>query len=170
MNTDGALPHDIELVDIDAEDLLVQVHRHMGGGQADSAVTFHGQEAAGVRALTLRLRQLHSQLEARARELGDAPPAPSTPRARVGSFLISVLQRVLWWHTRSMQRFADLASRQAGEEVVVLERIARNQQTIAANVEQLQHDLARVEARLSRMEQRSSQPAQPLSSSPAGGR
>ena len=52
-----------------------------------------------------RLRFLYEQLFAIRNSVGRMPPSPKTLRAKTGTILIRVVQRMLFWYTPQIQRF-----------------------------------------------------------------
>jgi hypothetical protein len=63
----------------------------------------------------LRIAQAAVQLEASA--IGSLPPAPPTLRAQAGQILVRLVNRLFWWQTAVLHRFANALSELARAEV-----------------------------------------------------
>lgn len=104
------------LVPAEAADLLAALQRSISqdcsdpqNGQAVRFTEVKGSVSSRVAPaleLTGRLRQAEAAVEAEASAIGSLPPAPPTVRAQVGQSLVRLVNRLLWWQTAVLQRFA----------------------------------------------------------------
>jgi hypothetical protein len=75
----------------------------------DSGSPLHGQ-ANGSEELADRLQSLYRSLDSSfavtSAEIGEMPAVAHTLRGIAGRFAIGILQRLMWWYTRSLRNFA----------------------------------------------------------------
>jgi hypothetical protein len=90
----------------------------------------------GPEELTGRLQALYTSLDGgfgiSSADIGEMPPVAHTFRGAAGRFAIGILQRLMWWYTRSLRSFAGSVGThlQASTEAIeVLSHMLRVQQT-----------------------------------------
>jgi hypothetical protein len=72
-----------------------------------------------------RLEDLAKILQARSRYVGRLPPQPATRRGRIGSWLVRLVRRGLFWYTSQIQEFQAVSAHAFEEEVECLKALAR---------------------------------------------
>jgi hypothetical protein len=98
--------------------------------------------------LALRLRNLqsglHFRIEAAIRNLGAAPPSAGSLRGRIGAAAILLLQRLLWWQTRSLHNFGDVLAAQHQAELELLKSIVLAQAEMRQEIDALRTEVDRM--------------------------
>jgi len=83
--------------------------------------------------------------------VGQMPPAPNTRRARMGSFLIGIIQRALFWYTPQIVRFQTEAAN-------ALNTASRLLETMLQELSEQQHEIRVLRGELTRGRANGSQP------------
>src|SRR4051812_26463108 len=98
--------------------------------------------------IALRLRYLESGLQSRVeaaiRNLGAAPPSVLSLLGRFGAAAIPLLQRTLWWQTRSLPAFGDALAAPHHAELELLLSIVLAQAEMRQEVDALRAEVARM--------------------------
>jgi hypothetical protein len=101
----------------------------------------HRDQANSSEELADRLRALYGSLDGSfarsSAEIGEMPPVANTFRGTVGRFGIGILQRLLWWYTRSLKDFAGSVGTHlqgSTEAIEVLSSVLRTQQLEIASL------------------------------------
>ena len=111
-----------QLRDARAKDILTRVRRQirleellleqegwvLPGREKTSGEVSGGEEDIGEMAEQLRALYAYADdgFAANAAKIGAMPPVYPSFRGKIGHFTIGVLQRVLWWYTSSIEKFA----------------------------------------------------------------
>lgn len=110
----------------------------------NSGVAKRSQQSSSEE-LAERLEGLFSSLDvgfaASAREIGEMPAPAPTLRGTVGRFAITVLQKLLWWYTRSLKQLAESTGNHLQASTEAIELLAcmteANRREIAALREEI---------------------------------
>jgi hypothetical protein len=94
------------------------------------------------------LKELGSEMHVTLEQIGDVPANPGTVRGAIGHWIILILRRLLWWHTRSVSAFADVVTRDLKEHVAFLEHLSKTQEENQRTLLSIQQALTGMGARL----------------------
>ena len=158
-----SLAPDNPMVTVEAAAILDQVSSRIRQEalipERGSAVRFYSGPAHGAGALdaadvfaetALRLEALQAslnrELDSAIARIGAAPPGAATVRGRLGAAAIAVLQRLLWWYTRSLHPFAGSVANQLQAELETLKSMARAQQTLRTELAALREEVSSLRA------------------------
>ena len=154
------MPDDTRLVPVDAEDIVSQIHRLRMREQLEMrrgpAVSFHtgqalhwasaaggpdngaGAAASGIQGM---YDSLHSEFRVSVSRIGELPPVIPTARGFLGRAAIRILQKLLWWHTRSLQIFGEAVGKRFDDELQVLTNLALAQAEMRAEIAALREEV-----------------------------
>jgi hypothetical protein len=157
------MPADTRLVPADAEDIISQIHqwrrREQLGPSRSFAVSFHtgqplrwagaaGGPDSGASAAASGIQGLHdalnSEFQASVSRIGELPPVIPTARGFLGRAAIRILQKLLWWHTRSLQFFGKAVGKRFDDELQVLTNLALEQAEMRAEIAALREEVSQL--------------------------
>jgi hypothetical protein len=94
------------------------------------------------------LKELGSEIQVTLEQMDDVPANPGTIRGAIGRWIILILRRLLWWHTRSVSAFADVVTRDLKEQVAFLQHLSKIQEENQRTLLSIQQALTGMGARL----------------------
>jgi hypothetical protein len=101
-----------------------------------------------VEEIAERVQTLYTSLEssfaASAAQIGEVPPVTATVRGFFGRVAIGILQRLLWWYTRSLHRFAATAGMHLHDTTEAIERLACMQEANRIEIAALREEVRRL--------------------------
>ena len=105
------------------------------------------------------LQELGSEMQLALEQIDEVPANPGTVRGAVGRWVILILRRLLWWHTRPVSAFADAVTRDLKEQVALLEQLSKTQTENRRTLLSIQQALTTMGARLEKTDEQDRQPA-----------
>jgi ubiquinone/menaquinone biosynthesis C-methylase UbiE len=94
------------------------------------------------------LKRVGSEMQVRLAQIGEVPANPGTLRGAIGHQVITILHRLLWWQTRSVSAFAEVATRGFKEHIGILEHLVAAQEQNHRTLTSIQQAVNGIGARL----------------------
>jgi hypothetical protein len=112
-----------------------------------------GRLPADLAEIALRLEALQASLNADVingiPRIGGCPSTAPTLRGRFGAAAVRILQRLLWWYTRSLQSFTDSLADQFQAELEALKSMVCAQAETRKELAALREEMNQLKAKLS---------------------
>ncbi len=74
--------------------------------------------------------------------LGQAPPGPSTLRARISGAMIGALSKMLWWYTHSMRSSFDALAQKTDAQTALLRSVLKRQAALEDRLAELESSIS----------------------------
>jgi hypothetical protein len=112
---------------VDVQKIMRGIRQRIRGLPAGDAGTDRAASPSAI--LTsidwTRLEDMAKILQARSRYVGQLPPRPATSRGWIGSWLVRLVGRALFWYTSQIQEFQSASAHAFQEEVECLKALSR---------------------------------------------
>ena len=166
------MPVDTKGQSVEAEDIIDQVRRQLrrelllpmrnspvrlyagavriwrsGAPKADAPRISKDSEEMAER-LQAMYTSLDSGFAAGTAGIGEMPPVTRTLRGTAGRVVIGALQRLMWWYTRSLQRFAEAVGAHLQDSTEAIENLACLQEANRIEIAALREEVRRLRERL----------------------